>query len=168
MITPITALVTLLLYQLKQLLEDLTDEQYSQRIALLSNASIGEHTRHIIEFFAELESGYENGCVNYDARKRDHKIETQRKQAISKLLWIVARAGKQNKPLLLESDFGIDNSNTCKVPSNYGRELLYNLEHTIHHMALLRIAVNEVSAISLPVDFGVAVSTIKYRQSCAQ
>lgn len=168
MITHITAPVKLLLYQLQQLLENLTDEQYSQQVALLSDATIGQHTRHIIEFFLELEAGYGNGFVNYDARKRDHSIENQRSRAISKLLWIAAHAEKENKPLTLISDFGTEDNIPCTVPSNYGRELVYNLEHTIHHMALLRIAVNEISTIELPVNFGVAISTIKYRQACAQ
>ena len=168
MITHITDPVKVLLYQLQQLLENLTDEQYSQRVPLLSNATIGQHTRHIIEFFLELEAGYENGVVNYDARKRDHSIESERSRAINKLLWIAAHAEKENKSLTLIADFGTEDNIPCKVPTNYGRELVYNLEHIIHHMALLRIAVNEVSSIELPVNFGVAISTIKFRHACAQ
>jgi len=56
----------------------------------------------------------------------------------------------------------------ASIPSNYYRELAYNLEHTIHHMALIRVGVNEVSSIELPVEFGVAYSTVKYRKQCAQ
>ncbi len=45
---------------------------------------------------------------------------------------------------------------------------MYTLEHTIHHMALLRIAVYAVSTIELPEDFGVAGSTIKHKKEWAQ
>jgi hypothetical protein len=45
---------------------------------------------------------------------------------------------------------------------------MYNLEHTIHHMALIRIGISEVSDIRLSENYGVASSTIKHLQSCAQ
>jgi hypothetical protein len=54
------------------------------------------------------------------------------------------------------------------VSTNYYREVIYNLEHTIHHMALIRVGINELGNIDLPKDFGVAPSTIKYKQLCVQ
>jgi hypothetical protein len=54
------------------------------------------------------------------------------------------------------------------IKSNYYREIAYNLEHTIHHMALIRVGVNEVSLVQLPQEFGMAFSTIKHQQQCAQ
>jgi hypothetical protein len=53
------------------------------------------------------------------------------------------------------------------MPTNYYREMAYNLEHTIHHMALIRTGINDVSRISVPENFGVAISTMKYRKQCA-
>lgn len=164
----IGAPVAALLHQLQELLEMLTDEQYGKAIALLSNASIGQHTRHIIEFFIELGKGYETGIVNYDARQRDYTLETERDFAISTISGIMASIQKENRPLTLIADFGENDTAPCSVPTNYQRELMYNLEHIIHHMAILRIGVNAVSAIRLPDDFGVAFSTIKYRKACAQ
>jgi hypothetical protein len=70
-----------------------------------------------------------------------------------------------DKTLVLVGDFG---GVITEVFTNFQRELVYNLEHTVHHMALLRIAVNQVSSIPLPEDFGIAMSTIKYRKACAQ
>jgi hypothetical protein len=157
-----------LLYQLKELLESLTDEQYCKKIALLSDASIGQHTRHIIEFFQELEKGYQTGLVNYDARKRNYAIETQRKFAINELVGIAAVVAKENRVLNLVVDFCGDDSNPYEVPTSYQRELVYNFEHTIHHMALLKIGVRAVATIELPENFGVAMSTLKYRTVCVQ
>lgn len=44
------------LYELIVLLKQLSNEEYSKPCSQLSDASIGEHTRHIIEMFQCLES----------------------------------------------------------------------------------------------------------------
>jgi hypothetical protein len=52
------------------------------------------------------------------------------------------------------------------VISNVQRELVYLIEHSIHHFALVRIGIQEnFPEISLPFSFGIAYSTIKYRES---
>jgi hypothetical protein len=44
------------------------------------------------------------------------------------------------------------------------RELLYNLEHAIHHMALIQVAVRQAfPALTLPAHFGVAYSTVQHQ-----
>lgn len=157
-----------LLAQLNDLLHDLTDEQYVQSIAVLSGASVGQHLRHIIEFFQELEKGYNSGMINYDARERDHQTETSRSHAIIRLHGIAATADKENKTLKLLVNFDQEQNDFCEVMTTYQRELVYNLEHAIHHMALLKAGIRMLAMAELPDNFGVAVSTIKHRNACAQ
>jgi len=54
------------------------------------------------------------------------------------------------------------------ILSNYNREVLYNLEHCIHHQALIRVALISTKEVVISEDFGVAPSTMQYRQQCAQ
>ena len=152
-----------LLEQLKLLLTELPDSLYCKSITALSGASIGEHTRHVIEFFTELDRNYEAGEVNYDLRKRDRQIETDRGHAIAALKNIFDNVDKKNKPLWLATNFSSDGQSAHLVATNYERELIYNMEHIVHHMALMRIGVMTVSDIILPEMFGVAVSTQRHR-----
>ena len=154
--------------QLSQTLNQLSGDEYVQPSKILFNASIGQHVRHIIELFLCLEKGYETGMVNYEKRKRDYQIETNKDFAIQLLRDIYHRLERPNVDLVMEAEDYEDTAGVVAIPSNYYREIAYNLEHTIHHMALIRVGINEVSCIELPQEFGVAYSTIKFRQQCAQ
>jgi hypothetical protein len=154
--------------QLSASLELLSDGQYVYASKILSNATIGQHVRHIIEMFSCLEEGYEAGIVNYEKRKRDRKIETEKTFAIALLKKIYEGLDKQNKPLIMEAVYDEDSNELLPFDTNYYREVAYNLEHTIHHMALIKVGIQEVSDIEIPEGFGVASSTIKFRAVCAQ
>jgi hypothetical protein len=157
-----------LLGQLQQVLERLTDAQYTMPVDVLSKATIGQHIRHVVEFFLELDKGYVLGTVNYDDRKRDLLIETNRRVAVGKIEEIIHSVSKPDKDLLLFADLGADGEAPFMLTTNYFRELYYNLEHTVHHMALLRIGIGAVSEVELPERFGVAGSTLQYRRVCAR
>ena len=154
--------------QISESLEQLTCEQYCQPSKILFGATIGQHVRHIIELFICLDNGYNSGVVNYEKRKRDLTIETDKNFAASLLKSVYLTLDKTNKDLLLEATFDEHSDEYVAIETNYFREIAYNLEHTVHHMALIRVGITEVSNIEVPNSFGVAASTIKYRQSCAQ
>lgn len=150
------------------MLNQITDEMYTQPIQVLSGSSIGQHTRHILEFFIELKKGYKSGTVDYDQRVRNHEIETNRNTAGKNIQEIKLDLLKDDRDLLLISSFGHEVSLTQRVFTNYFRELVYNLEHSIHHMAIIRIGLNAISDLIIPEEFGMASSTLKYRRECAQ
>jgi hypothetical protein len=154
--------------QLNDSIDQLTNEQYKTPVQTLSNATIGQHVRHIIELFICLENGYEKGLVNYEKRKRDYTIETNKDVAVQLMHSIVAGLGKPNKTLMLEAGYDDLSEDVVTIETNYLREVVYNLEHTVHHMALIRVGITALAAIKLPEGYGVASSTIKYRQTCAQ
>ena len=154
--------------QISESLEQLTCEQYCRPINSLSNATIGQHVRHIIELFICLENGYYTGLVNYDKRKRDLSIETDKDFANSLLKSIYLQLDKKNKDLVLQATYDDLATEALSIETNYYREIAYNLEHTIHHMALIRVGINEVSSVQIPEDFGVASSTIKFREKSVE
>jgi hypothetical protein len=143
------------------------DEQYRKPSKNLFNYSIGQHVRHIIELFQCLVNGYEEGVVNYDKRKRDISIESSTIVAADMMQAIVAGINKPAKALIIEASFGMEGE-VISVESNFTRELIYNLEHTIHHMALIRVGINELTEIKVSEKFGVAPSTIQHRAACVQ
>ena len=151
--------------QLSDSIEQLTNEQYTAKIPLLSNATIGQHVRHTVELFLCLDKGYESGLVNYEKRERDIDIETNKDFANSLLKKIFKNLSKENRQLILETSYDEHSHQTIRIDTNYYREIVYNLEHTVHHMALIRIGINAISEISLPESFGVAGSTVKYRKT---
>jgi len=152
------------LNELVGLLGQLSDEQYAKPCAALSKATIGQHTRHIVEMFQCLLNNYDSGVINYDERERNIAMQSDTDYAIFAIKAILAAIDKPNKPLLLRQAI---NGDEVSIESNYNRELLYNLEHCIHHQALIKVALLECDVL-VNSNFGVAPSTIEYRKQCVQ
>ncbi|MDE3234468.1 MAG: DinB family protein [Bacteroidota bacterium] len=155
----------LTLEQLKDLLLLVNESTYIKQVDLLSEATIGQHTRHIIELYQCLLQGYESGIICYDKRGRNKLVENHRGTAIQQIDQIAQSIEQPNKTLVIEYEL---NGNSIQIESNYFREVMYNLEHTIHHQALIKIGVQLLSDILLPHSFGVAPSTLQYRGQCVQ
>jgi len=155
--------ITKSLNELIFLLKSTSSDDYTLQHEVLSNATIGEHTRHIIEFFQCLESQYESGIVNYDRRNRDFILQTSTDSAIIAIQKICINLNKTNKKLTLHQEI---EGSIHSIESNYMRELLYNFEHCIHHQALIKVGVLHLKNIPINQNFGVAQSTIKYRNKC--
>jgi hypothetical protein len=147
------------------LLAQLSDREYTNKCSELSNATIGEHTRHIIEMFQCLENNYDSGSVNYDNRKRNIQIQTSTEFASAKMTEIKSSLGRPDKAIRLQQFI---DGQEINIESNYARELLYNLEHCIHHQALIKVALLQCKQVKVNDNFGVARSTIEYRNQCAQ
>nr|WP_294926073.1 DinB family protein [uncultured Flavobacterium sp.] len=154
-----------ILDELLYLLNQLSDQDYLKPCPALSNATIGEHTRHVLEMFQCLESCYDSGVLNYDNRERNNQIQTETEFAKKCIAAIKMGLRSENKVIYLEQ---VIDGHNIRIQSNYYRELLYNLEHCIHHQALIKVAVLQLENISVDENFGVARSTIEYRKQCVQ
>jgi len=162
----------LTLQSLLRFLEQIDQPTYSKPLDVFNGSSLGGHTRHIIEFYHCLIKNYNKGIINYDLRERDKNIENDPELAAVAIQNIITELNKINLNDTIELHMSYDTQNNVvdTVISNVKREVVYNLEHTIHHMALIKIGVNvAASHIVLESEFGVAPSTIKFHQNqCAQ
>lgn len=142
---------------LETLLVALSDLHYRHPSKYLGNATIGGHTRHILELLACTATGYKAGNVDYHNRKRNLKLETDIAFAQEFLADVKETLPAEDKALSISGDGTI-------VNSTYHREIVYNTEHIIHHLALIKVALTELGFTQINEYFGMAYSTIKYKE----
>lgn len=149
------------LHSLNSLLLNLNDEQYQQKIVHLGNYSIAGHARHIIELLKCAIDGYAINQVDYLNRVRNLEIENSRSVAVKELENLLQNLWKEDKPLDLVIPHN-EARDVQKVTTTYYREIVYNTEHIIHHLALIRVALRELKLEIVPPDFGMAYATLDY------
>jgi uncharacterized damage-inducible protein DinB len=151
--------------ELIDLLSQMSNDEYAKSCESLFGASIGQHTRHIIELYLELIYGVKNNEICYDRRIRNVTFETDVTAAIEAIDLIkVDIDSLQDAPVKLKADYG--NSDTAiQLDTSFFRELAYNLEHSIHHQALIKVALKELGKLDL-IDgaFGMAPSTTRFKK----
>ena len=156
-----------ILRQLSEIVQQLDEKDFSRPSEALGNATVGQHLRHTLEFFLCLECGLEQGIINYDERAHDQIIETDKFVALSIIFRIESfvKNPRADRSLKLEVGYHRDNNECVVVETNYQRELVYNIEHAVHHMAIMKIGIREVAPyVIIPKDFGIAVSSLRYRE----
>ncbi|HEY0651596.1 MAG TPA: hypothetical protein VGD65_00665 [Chryseosolibacter sp.] len=164
----ITKACLTILDQLADLAQHINAADFVKESESLSRSTVGQHLRHTLEFFICFERGYEQGTVNYDKRAHDKLIETDKFIALATIRRIgdFVRNLNENKALKLEVSYETSNDNFVTIETNATRELVYNIEHAVHHMAIMKIGVREVAAyVHLPSDFGVAASTVRHKEA---
>jgi uncharacterized damage-inducible protein DinB len=157
-----------ILNQLSAVVKKLTEAEFTNPSESLSGSTIGQHLRHTLEFFICLEQGFKSGVVNYDRRSHDKLIESDKFIALSAITRVlqVIKSNPCDRPLKLEVGYNLEHDDSIIIETNYFRELTYNIEHAVHHMAIMKIGIREVAPHTIiPSDFGVAASTIRYRET---
>lgn len=168
-INPLIESIKLTLQELNEVLNQATDEQFSRSLAIFSGSSVGMHARHVVEFYqCLLTQNDDNQAINYDKRQRDMLLQTRIDYFVFTVSQIINSLEKLdetafNTPLSIESESVGD----TPIKSSLARELHYNLEHTIHHAALIKIGLLSINSHwEIPPTFGIAPSTIRYQAQC--
>jgi hypothetical protein len=134
----------------------------------LAPHKVGDHLRHILEFYECFLDGLDLAHIDYDARRRDECLAGNRLVAMARIASIVDRLESDpqlrgDALLFVRMEDAVALGGTEEyLTSSVGRELQALSSHTIHHFALIAMTLR---AHGYPVneDFGVAPSTLRYR-----
>ncbi len=158
----LTSANTNLLDQAVCLMERIDDDAFSTGPELLPSHRAGKHLRHVLEFYECFLNGVESGSVDYDARNHNEALEGNRLAACKKAAQIIER---------LQEISSLDDRRQLEVRmegddiflrSSIGRELQVLSSHTIHHFALISIALR-LQGIAVDAGFGMSPSTLQFQ-----
>lgn len=153
------------------LLFNIWDTTYSRVAEAPYSASIGGHYRHVLEHFQCVIRGIRSGEINYDARERNPRLETEVTYATIATCDVL-RAIKNYtdaavaRPCKVVKSISYGSAPPSVIESNVGRELAYCVGHAIHHYAIVRLICSHIG-VKVPNEFGIAPSTLKSRSSLA-
>jgi len=151
--------------QMEIFLRKIEKDSYRASLDIFSGSSIGEHTRHVIEYFLCLIDQLHTGYINYDNRLRRKELQEEPSIALlqlQKIRFLLTELSFSGQ-LAIKTTYGASVASPLVLSTTPERELLYNIEHAIHHLAMIKIGLKSVAPyIVLPQDFGVAQSTIDY------
>jgi hypothetical protein len=138
---------------------------------LLFGSTIGQHIRHILEFYHCL---FKNNDfdISYDDRERKLALETNKGEMSNSIKVIISSLKdiKEDREINIRACFCEQGDNISDLKSSLYREIAYCLEHTIHHLIIIKIATLSTNpSYGFPDNFGVAYSTIRNNNKiCAQ
>ncbi len=155
--------------QITTVLQNLPPEDYAAPLPVLNGGSLGKHFRHIIDFYLCLLRDVENSAVDYARRERNALLETSPNIAAQKMAEIARQVQKleEQDALQVRAEFSSREGESRPLyPTSVGRELMYAYDHALHHLAIIRIGL-EQRRPDLPVahELGMAPSTIKYQRN---
>lgn len=149
-------------------MEQIDDAIYANNDHRYFRSGAGKHMRHILDHYLSFLSA-RDGRINYDARRRDRRLERDRIYAITAARQIIEQLRKFGDDLQIIAAAVLVNSNrgdqrgegAAWSASTRQRELQFLLSHTVHHYALIALTLR-IQGVAPPESFGVAPSTLRY------
>lgn len=158
---------TQMIHQITGLLGSISKEQYSKELEIFKGSTLGQHFRHILDFYLVLLNHYKSGLVDYTLRKRDIKLESDPSYAMKTFEEVLGKVEHldEQTPLKVKADIlYCSEGERPLIPTSIGRELMYAYEHAVHHLAIIRIGIeNAFPDLEIAKEVGIAPATIKYR-----
>ncbi|NER15521.1 hypothetical protein GWK08_18850 [Leptobacterium flavescens] len=159
---------------LRNALGQLSDEQFSRPLEVLSQSTLGMHVRHILEFYTCLINAVDKKEVDYDSRVRDTSLEVSTDNCLNEINRISGflEDVDGDVEMKLKVNYALNPDEDCEtmtINTSLYRELQYNIEHAVHHLAIIKIGIKALEdSFNLDDNFGIAASTIRNKNVCAQ
>ena len=153
---------------LQQVLEliDVAQHRYNETPEL-ALSPIGKHVRHIVDHFWAFQEGITTGQVDYNLRHRETALEQEPQLAINAIeefnRWLKLQS-TDNGELTVISEFSVSQTESITTPSNIHRELVYLINHTLHHAAYA-VVLAKGMGLEPPAYIGVAPATASYMRA---
>ncbi|MEM7395560.1 MAG: hypothetical protein AAF492_24785, partial [Verrucomicrobiota bacterium] len=127
-------------------------------------SGVGGHIRHDLEHYSNFLAGLGAGRIDYEARKRDLRVEQNRAFAIERIDETIEQlqqipADEGTRSLEVKMERGGQEAEWAT--STVSRELDFLLSHTVHHFGLVAMIL-KVQGFLPKEHFGVAPSTVRY------
>jgi hypothetical protein len=164
---PVLAANLLCLEQAIDLLARLPEAAFA-RVDARHARTAGPHLRHVLDHYSSFLAGLPAARIDYDARERDVRLETEIPFAIDRMREIIGGLVLVDLELLeapieIRLEAGGPEAEQWSR-STVRRELQFLLSHTVHHFALIAMVL-ERHGVAVAEDFGVAPSTLRHWQS---
>lgn len=152
-----------------ELIEKIGNCLYSNPKPPFLKNGVGSHFRHCIDFYNSFLSSVETGKINYVLRKRNHLVEANGSLAVLEIETIIEKL-RRLSPAVLQKQVQVIAEDSGGAlgwsRSSVMRELQSLLSHTIHHYAVIALALR-VQGFAPSEEFGVAPSTLAYWRQTA-
>lgn len=154
--------------QICELLEKLDAPIYAQPVSLFNGTSIGQHFRHILDFYTSVFKGIPGGIIDFSKRERSPSVEQSPEVAAAAFRQIINKLEAINpqEKIQVRADFSsTSEAGRPLIHSSIARELMFAYDHAVHHMAMIRIGIQHLlPEFYLDEAFGLAPATVKYRK----
>jgi hypothetical protein len=160
---PLISISDQLLAQAVELIRNHSGEDYTRTCRAVFSSSVGQHIRHCVEHYEEfLQAMAENRELDYEKRPRDLNVEKDPDEAVRRIENI--RKSLRTHVVECHEILVWDNGSLAPARSSVTREIQFLLSHTVHHFALITV-IASLGGMKVPRSFGIAPSTLKFRES---
>ena len=133
---------------------------------------VGSHFRHIYDHFLAVFDGVTSGVVDYDVRSRNSHTEMDIELSQEVLGTLLKQCHGMSEeilklPVQVMSEVSCLNTVRLEFSSNVEREILYLVNHTVHHLAYVSLLLKNENIV-LPTHIGLAPSTATFQRREAE
>lgn len=157
--------------QVLEIVTAIAAEPDTLRDQLYQNVGIGRHVRHVTDHFLCLQHGAQSSAIDYNQRNRESEVERDpnaaRAQIIALMKWTESLTAAQlEAAVTVHAEILLTETFDKTFHSTFAREILYLINHTIHHAAYIKLLAAR-DGLLLSADIGIAPATASFQRQQA-